>query len=188
MWSWLIPSTQKVQSRSSRSSRAPAAQPRAAVPTSAPWLTCETSGVDNLKARQEMHVIEKRSTQGNVLLCVVCTILIVSVIGGNVLMNCVTRFNASSSQVRAWKESLYAAEAGGDIAYAEVRKTILNPTNAFAGWTNSGGVRTNSPVTFGNDSLTTSSKVDSFWNDSNGSSWYRIRAQGTVPVLGLKRV
>ena len=103
-------------------------------------------------------------------------------------MNCVTRFNAASSQVRAWKASLYAAEAGGDIAYAEVRKTILDPTNAFAGWTNSAGVRTNSPVTFGSDSLTTTSRVDTFWNDANGNSWYRIRAKGTAPVLGLKRV
>src|ERR1700730_6642710 len=122
--------------------------------------------------------------QANVLLCVICTIAIVSVIGGNVLLNCVTRFNAASSQLRGWKESLYAAEAGGDIAYAEVRKTILDPTHAFTGWTGSGGVRSSGSVTFGADGLTTSSKVDSFWNDSNGNSWYRIRAQGTAPVLG----
>ena len=126
--------------------------------------------------------------QANVLLCVVCTIAIVSVIGGNVLLNCVTRFNASSSQVRAWKESLYAAESGGDIAFAEVRKTIVDRTNAFSGWTYSGGVYTNTPVTFGADNLTTSSRIDSFWADGNGNSWYRIRAQGSAPVLGLKRV
>src|SRR3954463_8629087 len=105
--------------------------------------------------------------QGNVLLCVVCTIAIVSVIGGNVLLNCVTRYNASSSQVRAWKESLYAAEAGGDIAYAEVRKKILDPTHAFSGWTYAGGVYTNSPVTFGANNLTTSCRADTFWVDGN---------------------
>jgi len=61
----------------------------------------------------------KRSTeQGNVLICALCTILIISVIGANVLQNCTTSFNVSSSQVRSWKESLFAAEAGGDIAYA----------------------------------------------------------------------
>ena len=126
--------------------------------------------------------------QANVLICVVCTIAIVSVIGANVLLNCVTRFNAASSQVRAWKESLYAAEAGGDIAYAEVRKTILDRTNAFSGWTYSGGVYTKAPVTFGGNNLKTNSRADTFWVDPNGNPWYRIRSQGTAPVMGLKRV
>src|SRR4051812_20189316 len=93
--------------------------------------------------------------KGNVLLSVVCTILIVSIIGGNVLLNCVTRYNASSCQVRAWKTSLSAAEAGGEIAYAEVRKTILDTSNAFTGWTYSGGKYSNSPVTFGQNNLST---------------------------------
>src|SRR5438045_6717519 len=74
--------------------------------------------------------------EGNVLICALCTILIISLIGANVLHNCTTRFNVSSSQVRSWKESLFAAEAGGDIAYAEVRKTVLDPSHAFSGWTN----------------------------------------------------
>src|SRR5438270_7945670 len=100
------------------------------------------------------------SEDANVLLCVVCTIAIVSVIGANVLLNCVTRFNAASSQVRAWKESLYAAEAGGDIAYAEIRKTIFDPSHAFSGWTHSGSVWTNSPVTFGSNNLKTTSRAD----------------------------
>jgi hypothetical protein len=128
------------------------------------------------------------SERGNVLLCVLCTILVVSVIGGNVLLNCMTRYNAASSQVRSWKESLDAAETGGDIAYAEIRKTILDPTHAFTGWTYSGGVYNNSTVTYGNDSLTTGAKVDLFYYDSNGNPWYRIRTNGTAPVLGLKRV
>src|SRR6202051_4486760 len=101
--------------------------------------------------------------RGNVLLCVLCTILVVSVIGANVLLNCMTRYNAASSQVRSWKESLDAAETGGDIAYAEVRKTIQDPTHAFSpsnGWTYSGGAYTNSPVTYGNDNLSTSARVD----------------------------
>src|SRR5215210_9143933 len=91
--------------------------------------------------------------QANVLLCVVCTIAIVSVIGANVLLNFVTRFNAASSQVRAWKESLYAAEAGGDIAYSEIRKTILDPSHAFSGWTYSAGIWNHAPVTFGLSNL-----------------------------------
>jgi hypothetical protein len=135
-----------------------------------------------------MRISTHSFERGNVLLCVLCTILVVSVIGGNVLLNCMTRYNAASSQVRSWKESLDAAETGGDIAYAEVRKTILDPTKAFNGWNYTGGVYTNSPVNYGRDSLTTSSKVDLFYYDANGNPWYRIRTRGTAPVLGLKRV
>ena len=135
-----------------------------------------------------MRQSELKSEQANVLLCVLCTILVVSLIGANVLFNSVTRYNTASSQVRGWKESLYAAEAGGDIAYAEVRKTILDPSHAFNGWNYSGGVYSDSPITFGRDNLTTSASVDVFFYDSNGSPWYRIRVKGTAPVLGLKRV
>jgi hypothetical protein len=135
--------------------------------------------------------VSTKSEQANVLLCVLCVILVVTVIGGNVLLNCVTRYNAASGQVRSWKESLDAAEAGGDIAYAEVRKTILDPSNKFlasGGWTYSGGVYSNSGVTFGADNLSTKSKVDSFYYDFNGNPWYRIRTQGTAPITGLRRV
>ena len=135
-----------------------------------------------------MQISKKKAQEGNVLLCVLGTILVVSVIGGNILLNCVTRFNAASSQVRAWKEAQYAAEAGGDVAYAEVRKTVLNPTQAFNGWTNSGGVYTNSPITFGHNNLTTNGRVDTIHYDFNGNPWYRLRVQGSAPVMGLKRV
>lgn len=124
---------------------------------------------------------------GNVLVCALCTILVVSMIGAGVLLNCTTRFNVASNQVRGWKEALQAAEAGGDIAYAEVRKTVLDPSHAFSGWGNSAGVRTNSDVTFGSN-LTTKSRVDVFYYDSlNGNPWYRIRSKGTAFVRGLKR-
>ena len=127
------------------------------------------------------------SESGNVLLCALCTVMIVSFIGGSVLLNCATRFNVASTQVRGWKEALNAAEAGGDIAYAEVRKTVLDPTHAFTGWTYSGGVHSSAPVTFGSN-LQTTSTVDLFYNDTfNGNPWYRIRSKGTAPVRGLKR-
>ncbi len=130
----------------------------------------------------------KNNEQGNVLLTVVCTIVICSVIGGNVLLNCVTRYNASATQVRAWKTALSAAEAGGDIAYAEVRKTILDTSHAFGGWNYSGGVYSNPTVTFGADNLRTSASVDNFYWDFNGNPWYRIRAIGIAPVNGFKRM
>jgi hypothetical protein len=135
-----------------------------------------------------MQIRIEKSERGNVLLCVLCTILVVSLIGANVLYNSVTRFNVASSQVRAWKESLYAAEAGGDLAYAEIRKTILSPSQAFSGWTYSGGTYSDSPLTFGHDNLKTSATAGVFYNDFNGNGWYRVRAKGTAPILGLKRV
>jgi hypothetical protein len=135
-----------------------------------------------------MRILRQKSEDGNVLICVLCTILIVSLIGGNVLYNCITRSNAASGQVRGWKESLYAAEAGGDLAYAEIRKTVFDPAHAFSGWTNAGGVYSNSPATFGRDNLTTSATVDAFYSDSSGNPLYRIRVKGVAPVLGLARV
>jgi hypothetical protein len=48
-----------------------------------------------------MRISTQSVARGNVLLCVLCTILIVSLIGGNVLLNCMTRYNAASSQVRS---------------------------------------------------------------------------------------
>src|SRR6267143_4605600 len=103
--------------------------------------------------------------RGNVLLCVLLTIAVVSAIGATVLLNCTVRLNVSCGQVRGWKESLTAAEAGGDIAYAEVRKTILNPSQAWSGWTNSSGIYANSSITFGQHGLTTSGRVDNFFTD-----------------------
>lgn len=131
--------------------------------------------------------IKRPAEEGNVLICALCTILIISLIGANVLRNCMTRYNVSSSQVRSWKESLFAAEAGGDIAYAEIRKTVLDPLRAFDGWDNL-GVKHVSPVTtFGGNNLVTSTTVDLFYNDPTGNPWYRVRSKGTAPVMGLAR-
>lgn len=132
---------------------------------------------------------EKRlAEEGNVLICALCTILVISLIGANVLHNCTTRFNVASSQVRSWKESLFAAEAGGDIAYAEVRKTVLDPTHAFSAWANAGVQHVSPVTTFGGNNLVTSTVVDLFYYDPiTGNPWYRARSKGTAPVNGLRR-
>src|ERR1700720_2412268 len=119
----------------------------------------------------------KKPEDASGLICVLSTILIVSVIAGNVLYSCITRSNAASGQGRGWKESLYAAEAGGDLAYAEIRKTVFDPTHAFSGWTNTGAGYNSSPATFGRDNLTATATVDAFTTDSSGNAWYRIRAK-----------
>jgi hypothetical protein len=131
---------------------------------------------------------KRPAEEGNVLICALCTILVISLIGANVLHNCTTRFNVASSQVRSWKESLFAAEAGGDIAYAEVRKTVLDPTRAFNAWANSGAQHVSPVTTFGGNNLVTSTVVDLFYHDPiTGNPWYRARSKGTAPVNGLPR-
>jgi hypothetical protein len=135
-----------------------------------------------------MRMLRPKSENGSVLICVLCTILILSLIAGNVLFNCITRYNVASGQVRGWKESLYAAEAGGDVAFAEIRKTVFDSTHAWNGWTATGSTYSYSPAPFGRDNLKTTVAVDPFYYDSSGNPWYRIRAKGVAPVLGLTRV
>src|SRR5467141_664695 len=98
----------------------------------------------------------ERTNTGSTILCALCTILIISLIGANVLLNCTTRYNVSAKQVKGWKEALYAAEGGGDVAFSEVRKcvgvsdpssTVFIPAN---GWiATSGSSYSNGPYKFG---------------------------------------
>src|SRR6476646_1410029 len=131
--------------------------------------------------------VNRLNEEGNVLICALATILIISLIGANVLRNCTTRFNVSSSQVRSWKESLFAAEAGGDIAYAEIRKSVFDPPHAFNGWSTSGAKRISPVTTFGSSNLITSTVVDSFYTDPSGNPWYRARSRGTAQIRGLRQ-
>src|ERR1043165_402130 len=94
---------------------------------------------------------------GNALVSALSAILIVSLIGANVLSNSTTRLNVSSNQVRAWKEALEAAEGGGEMAFAELRKQISTDATVrgsqWTGWTNSGTTHTSPQTTFGNSNL-----------------------------------
>src|SRR2546430_63386 len=110
-----------------------------------------------------MKIKSNNNESGNVLICVLGAILVVSLIGANVLRNSTTRLNSSSNQVRAWKEALSAAEAGGDMAFAELRKTVpgMSPTpspSPWMGWTNSGTTHVSPVTTYGKD-----------WNDPLGT-------------------
>src|SRR5207249_7145299 len=84
----------------------------------------------------EMRVLTQNRNDGNVLLCALCTIVIVSFIGASVLINCTRHYNITAKQLKGWKEALYAAEAGGDAGLDVVRK-LINDSNAFSnnGWT-----------------------------------------------------
>src|SRR5437870_9065937 len=140
----------------------------------------------------------ERTNTGSTILCALCTILIISVIGANVLVNSTTRYNVSSKQVKGWKEALYAAEAGGDVAFAEVRKLVTTGLPFSAqfvadGWTVSasptpGPAYVKGPITLGeNNSLSATVTVDSA-TYTNGYACYRIRSVGTAKLFGLPRV
>lgn len=134
-----------------------------------------------------------QSESGSTLICALCAIMIISIIGANVLMNCSARYNATTKQVKGWKEALYAAEAGGDIAFNEVRKVISSPGSQFTGtgWTYSS--YTNGPWTytapswFGNGgNLKASVTVDKI-TTFGGDEIYRVRSSGNARVFGLVR-
>jgi hypothetical protein len=152
----------------------------------------------------------QKSERGSTLLVALSTILILSIAGAGVLMNCTTRFNSTANQVKSWKEALTAAEAGGDLAFAEVRKNgLVDPANppadtgfpAASGWsspapspnaaTNSWALGSSTPLAFGSGgNLTTNVTVDKFAflpGSTTGVGYYRIRSVGIAQVAGLKR-
>src|SRR4029077_6973864 len=137
---------------------------------------------------------------GHVLVCALCTIVIVSLIGANVLVNCITHYNVTAKQVKGWKEALFAAEAGGDAGFDEVRKA-LNPLSlpfTTDGWAAApspaptpGPAWTKTISGFGQEgNLSTTVTIDKL-PDPTGTiptPFYRIRAVGTAKLFGLPRV
>ncbi|HEX4639457.1 MAG TPA: hypothetical protein VH170_08215 [Chthoniobacterales bacterium] len=140
--------------------------------------------------------INRHSETGSVILCAIAIIVIISLVAAGVLMNTTARYNATSKQVKAWKEALYAAEAGGDFGYVECRKASSAPGTQFTGgtWAVVSGAATptwtlTTPATFGtNNSLSASVIVDQVFTDTNSNPFYRIRSVGNATVYGLKRV
>src|SRR5438477_9719972 len=146
------------RSRLRRFLRAGMWRPNALGQRSFRWLISETSDADKF-----MKVSFTPNERGNVLLCAVCTIFVVSLIAANVLLNCTARYNQASNQVRSWNEALYAAESGADMAFAEIRKTLpgASPSpSPWTGWSPSGTTYVSPvtgtaslPWTFGSDNL-----------------------------------
>jgi LysM repeat protein len=139
---------------------------------------------------------------GHILVCALCTIVIVSLIGANVLVNCITHYNVTAKQVKGWKEALYAAEAGGDAGFDEVRKA-LNPLSlpfTTDGWAAApspaptpGPAWTKTISGFGQEgNLSTTITIDKLFDTTgtipSSTPYYRIRAVGTARLFGLPRV
>ena len=144
----------------------------------------------------------QQGNSGNTLICALCTIVIISLIGANVLVNCTRHYNITAKQLKAWKEALYAAEAGGEAGFDEVRKA-LNPSSlpfTTDGWAAApspaptpGPAWTKTISSFGQaGSLSTTVTIDKL-TDNTGTipattPYYRIRAVGTARLFGLPRV
>ena len=149
----------------------------------------------------EMRELTQNGNDGNVLLCALCTIVIVSFIGASVLINCTRHYNITAKQLKGWKEALYAAEAGGDAGFDEVRKA-LDPINLpfiADGWTTApspaptpGPAWAKTISGFGQGAnLSTTVTIDKL-TDNTGTipsttPYYRIRSVGTARLYGLPR-
>lgn len=175
-----------------------------------PPRICATSAAAIEREEKDMTYAilsrRRRSKEASALVAALSTIIILSLVGAGVLMNCSTRYNASATQVKGWKEALVAAEAGGDMGFQILRKNVMDPPAAFgtaSGWTapapspipiaNSWGLGFNSasPMTFGPDArLRARVTVDRFQllPGSTSVGYYRIRSWGTAQITGLKRV
>src|SRR2546430_3664387 len=143
----------------------------------------------------------QQGNNGNTLICALCTIVIISLIGANVLVNCTRHYNITAKQLKAWKEALYAAEAGGEAGFDEVRKA-LNPSSlpfTTDGWAAApspaptpGPAWTKTISGLGQaGSLSTTVTIDKL-TDNTGtipatSPYYRIRSIGTARLFGLPR-
>jgi hypothetical protein len=139
---------------------------------------------------------------GNILVCALCTIVIVSLIGANVLVNCITHYNVTAKQLKGWKEALYAAEAGGDAGFDEVRKALnpISPPFTTDGWAAApspaptpGPAWTKTISGFGQEgNLSTTVIIDKLFDTTgtipSSTPYYRIRAVGTAKLFGLPRV
>src|SRR6266550_5642880 len=149
-----------------------------------------------------MKIQVQQRNNGNTLICALCTIVIISLIGANVLVNCTRHYNVTAKQLKAWKEALYAAEAGGDAGFDEVRKA-LNPSSlpfTTDGWTAApspaptpGPAWTKTISSFGQaGSLSTTVTIDKLFDTTgtipSSTPYYRIRAVGTARLFGLPRV
>jgi hypothetical protein len=149
------------------------------------------------------------SEKGSTLVVAICVLTVISIIAAGVLSNANARYNVGSKAVKAWKEALYAAEAGGDLAFNEIRKPYFaTPQTSFSsGWVQNDSSApppnpgsgtapnyaigySNSAPAFGtNNNLSAKVTVDKLAPLPGSSTvfYYRIRSLGIAQMFGLKR-
>ena len=146
-------------------------------------------------------IYKHSSCDASAVVFALMTAVVLAGIGAGALMVIQNQYR-HSHQVSGWEESLQAAEAGIDIAVAELRKTLYDPENAFSGWQTasddplaqpdpaSGPVYATSFLpnrdTEGgrNSHADVTIEAPPFLVDSRGAQWYRIRAAGYADVPG----
>ena len=121
---------------------------------------------------------------------------------GGVTFSIVQSRYRQAHQNASWQEALLAAEAGIDLAVAELRKELYDPANAWSEWSDSaeGSTGTARPAsgpayyssrvflreTEGGQRSYAKIEVDApvFLRDATGEQWYRVRSLGVAEVPG----
>lgn len=140
----------------------------------------------------------KRARQdANVTMLVLGVMSVLLMICGTILAKTLRTYR-HVSHVTTWQEAILAAEAGADIAIAELRKTMTAPGTAFADWSNTdrdGNLLPNQGRRFvppslrhvgeGNTILDAEVIIDSPSDLLDGKlQWHRIRSTGTTYLPG----
>lgn len=134
---------------------------------------------------------------GNVTVVVLGIMAVLSMLVGSVLTKTLKTYR-HVSHIASWQEAILAAEAGADIAMAELRKTLIDPSTAFENWTTTDvngnplplqgrryTVPTLSRTGEGSRSLDAQVFMDSPPELLDGDyQWVRIRATGTTYLPG----
>jgi hypothetical protein len=148
------------------------------------------------------HLRRPTSRRGNSTIAVLGFIAVTSVLFGAVLTRSMDTYR-QVSHVATWQESIHAAESGAEVGMTELRKTIVDPTKAFSGWSTTepdgqplphNGRRFVCPRIVhggeGNRDLDATVTVDAPPELIDGSErqWYRVRSVGTTYLPGIARL
>ena len=109
-----------------------------------------------------------QSTEGGILIAAALSVTVLATISALTLRSVSAR-HQTSYQSAAWREALTAAESGAERAMAELRTSIDDPLNAWAGWT----------VVDASGNPAASQTID---RDGRWAAGYMLRATDTLPA------
>jgi hypothetical protein len=153
-----------------------------------------------------MRKLEFRRRAGAALITAIASAAIILGIGYTAYRSVQNKYR-SIHQTAAWKESLLTAEGGVEMALNEIRKSLYDPKNAWAGWEKSAeelqessnqpgataesmtySLKSNAILREGEGGLQSwaSVTVDAPRSlvDRRGEKWYRIRSLGISDLPG----
>lgn len=147
-------------------------------------------------------IYQKRLTSGSVLLMAMGILTTLAVLSG-IALSVLGNRHRLAFQTASWQEALLAAESGVDLAVAELRTSLYDPSAAFSTWKHSDGT-TGGPS---GASTSTTTKVllrtgeggQRSWakvevaaptelRDARGTQWYRVRSIGYAEVPGTRAI